>query len=474
MKQHGYPIDVEEEQRQLLASTGGSTRDIYLATKPRPTVVTDSPASTLDDDDEEGVTMETDETLANASSDDNFVYALDCEMCETDIGMELTRVTVVNINGAVVYDQLVKPQSTIINYHTEFSGISEETLKDTNYILADVQRDLTTQFLFEDTILVGHSLTSDLRALRVVHPTIADTAILFPHQRGFPFRTSLKYLTKTYLKKDIQMQVQAGHDSAEDAIASLNLLLLKVREGPWFGIPDAISSGGAFDSIVDKVFALRKTMTMLRLQSAASHVDSSTAALVSERKPWDLYASGDLKVQSQSPFRHAQTVKSKAEACSSASSAVASASAVVKVEDCFSWEALKTSLHDILGAKASEATEQPDLCWVEIEPPSASAVGCNDFVDKHERWMAEQQAYCEQMDAFLQQVCDEILPKGTLLLALPQGDLSLLRYLKGLRTRSKWRDATCSCDDLAPELLHAAVGDAFRGAMDSCLLLMQK
>ncbi|RQM10107.1 hypothetical protein DD237_005581 [Peronospora effusa] len=473
LKQHGYPIDVEEEQRQLLASTGGSTRDTYVATKPRPTVATDSPASALDDD-EEGVTMETDETLANASSDENFVYALDCEMCETDIGMELTRVTVVNINGVVVYDQLVKPQSTIINYHTEFSGISEETLKDTKHILADVQRDLTTQFLFEDTILVGHSLTSDLRALRMVHPTIADTAILFPHQRGFPFRTSLKYLTKTYLKKDIQMQVQAGHDSAEDAIASLNLLLLKVREGPWFGIPDAISSGGAFDSIVDKVFALGKTMTMLRMQSTASPVDSSTAAPASERKPWDLYASGDLTADSQSPFRHARTVKSKAEACSSASSGVTSASAVVKVEDCLSWEALKTSLHDILSAKTSEATEQPDLCWVEIEPPSASAVGCNDFVGKHERWMAEQQAYCEQVDAFLQQVCDEVLPKGTLLLALPQGDLSLLRYLQGLRTRSKWRDATRSCDDLAPAQLHAAVGDAFRGAMDSCLLLMQK
>lgn len=290
MKQHGYPIDVEEEQRQLLVSTGGKTRDTYVATKPRATVVTDSPASGLNDD-EKGGTIEMDVTLTNASSDGSFVYALDCEMCETDIGMKLTRVTVVNINGAVVYDQLVKPRSTIINYHTEFSGISEEILKDTKHIVADIQRDLTTQFLVENTILVGHFLTSDLRALRMVHPTIADTAILFPHQRGFPFRTSLKYLTKTYLKKDIQMQTQTGHDSAEDAIASLNLLLLKVREGPWFGVPDVISSSEAFDSIVDKVVALEKTMAMLRLQPAA---------LATERKPWDLYASGDLMAHSQS------------------------------------------------------------------------------------------------------------------------------------------------------------------------------
>ncbi|KAG1713319.1 hypothetical protein DVH05_001106 [Phytophthora capsici] len=469
MKQHGYPTDVEEEQRQLLEATEGNTRDRYIATKPRPTLSVADPAS---DSDEEGAAMETDETLASASSSSDFIYALDCEMCETDIGMELTRVTVVDIKGAVVYDQLVKPQSTIINYHTEFSGISEETLQDTKYILADVQRDLTTRFLFKDTILVGHSLTSDLRALRLVHPTIGDTAILYPHQRGFPFRTSLKYLTKTYLKKDIQMQLQAGHDSAEDAIASLELLLLKVREGPWFGIPEVVSSSGAFDSIVDKTFALKKKMVLLRLQCTEKGENSTDQT----RKPWELYASGDLKAQSQSPFRHAQAVKAKAETSPSGSPlapGAASGDAILKVQDCSSWETLKSSLQDAL-AQPSESTEQPDLCWVEIEPPSANAALCNDFVGKHELWMAEQQAYCEQVDAFLQQVRDQVLPQGTLLLALPQGDLSLLRYLKGLRTRSKWRDATPSGDEMAPEELHAAVGDAFRGAMDSCLFLTQK
>ncbi|CAI5741482.1 unnamed protein product [Hyaloperonospora brassicae] len=270
------------------------------------------------------------------------------------------------------------------------------------------------------------------------------------------------------------MQIEAGHDSAEDAIASLELLLMKVREGPWLGIPKAVSSSGAFDSIVDKVFALDKRMAMLRLQSA-SKIETATSAdrgesSAPERKPWDLYASGDLKDRSQSPFCHAQAVKSKFDACTLASStpATTSAGALSKVELCSSWEVLKTSIRNTLGA------EQPDLCWVEIEPSSASAALCNDFVDKHDLWMAEQKVYCEQVDAFLQQLYEDALPKGTLLLALPQGDLSLLRYLKGLRTRSKWRDAASGCDDLAPEKLHAAVGDAFHGVMDSCLFMKQK
>ncbi|RLN10137.1 hypothetical protein BBJ28_00018413 [Nothophytophthora sp. Chile5] len=473
MRQHGYPMDVEEEQRQLEEATEGNTRDRYVATKPRPTVTA---AALADDDQTED--MDTDEPVKETSSQEAggaFAYALDCEMCETDLGMELTRVTVVDIQGAIVYDQLVKPQSTIINYHTEFSGISEETLRHTKCILADVQRDLLTRFLFTDTLLVGHSLTSDLRALRIVHLKIADTAILYPHQRGFPFRTSLKYLTKTFLKKDIQMKVQAGHDSAEDAIAAMDLLVLKVREGPWFGIPESSSSSGAFDSMLDKTLGLEKKMAMLRLQCVDKADDkpnvteegAEDASSDVERKPWDLFASGDLKAHSQSPFRHAQSMKTS----SSSSSAPASAQALTKVEECSSWETLKTSLQDAL----ETPQEAADLCWVEIEPPSASAAQCNDFVAQHERWMAQQLAHCEAVDAFLLQVRDQVLPEGTLLLVLPQGDLSLLRYLKGLRTRSKWRDATAGSDELgSPEELHAAVGDAFRGVMDSCLFLTQK
>ncbi|CEG45982.1 small rna degrading nuclease 5-like isoform x1 [Plasmopara halstedii] len=455
--QHGFPIYVEEEQRRLVEATKGGTRDNYVATKPRPTIPVDD-SSAFDKID----LMETEEVFTKKSLRDDFVYALDCEMCETDLGMELTRVTVVDIRGTVVYDQLVKPQSTILNYHTEFSGISEETLRETKYILADVQRDLTTQYLFEDTILVGHSLTSDLRALRLVHLTIGDTAILYPHQRGFPFRTSLKFLTKTYLKKDIQMQIQTGHDSAEDAIASLELLLLKIRNGPWFGIPSVVASSCAFDSIVDKVSALDKSMKMLRLRS---HDEIVNGARQTKRKPWDLFASGDFKIQSQSPFCHAHLVEAKDK--TGASKTVANA--LKKIDTCESLEELKNSIQIVMDAQPSE---QPDLCWVEIEPPRVSTTQYNDFVGNHELWMGEQQAYCEQVNAFMQQVRDEVLPKDMLLLVLPQGDLSLLRYLKGLQTRSKWRDATPTNDD-APEELHAAVGDAFRGAMESCLFLMQ-
>lgn len=43
-----------------------------------------------------------------------------------------------------------------------------------------------------ETLLVGHALENDLRALRLTHARIVDTGTLFPHPRGLPYKTKLK------------------------------------------------------------------------------------------------------------------------------------------------------------------------------------------------------------------------------------------------------------------------------------------
>ncbi|XP_053683102.1 uncharacterized protein LOC128733493 isoform X2 [Sabethes cyaneus] len=142
------------------------------------------------------------------------VYALDCEMSYTGRGLELTKVTVVSADGSLVYEKLVKPDIEIVDYNTRYSGVTEADFANScNYVtMRQVQKELL-QFIYDDTILIGHAIENDLKVLKIIHKTVIDTSITFPHMNGFPFRQSLKSLTKNILKRDIQIQMSVTSGS---------------------------------------------------------------------------------------------------------------------------------------------------------------------------------------------------------------------------------------------------------------------
>ncbi|XP_050301018.1 RNA exonuclease 1 homolog isoform X2 [Anthonomus grandis grandis] len=156
------------------------------------------------------------------------VYALDCEMCYTTKGLELTRVTVVDTECKTVYESLVKPLNPIIDYNTRFSGITKDQMDRTGTNILQVQANIL-HLCNSETILVGHSLESDMKALKIIHGTIVDTSVLFPHKMGLPHKKALRALASEYLQKIIQNDV-SGHDSAEDAIACMDLIKWKLKE----------------------------------------------------------------------------------------------------------------------------------------------------------------------------------------------------------------------------------------------------
>ncbi|KAI0506122.1 hypothetical protein F5B22DRAFT_479326 [Xylaria bambusicola] len=162
------------------------------------------------------------------------VYALDCEMCMTGPDeYSLTRISLVGWDGTIILDELVKPDKPIVDYVTRFSGITEQMLAPVTTTLSDIQTKLLT-ILTPRSILIGHSLESDLKALRLTHPFIVDTSLIFPHVRGPPLKNSLKFLTQRFLKREIQNRA-GGHDSIEDAKACLDLVRQKCEKGKAWG-----------------------------------------------------------------------------------------------------------------------------------------------------------------------------------------------------------------------------------------------
>ncbi|KAG9102215.1 hypothetical protein FS749_011644 [Ceratobasidium sp. UAMH 11750] len=163
------------------------------------------------------------------------IIAIDCEMCETEDGKVLARVCAVDYSTEeVVYDQLVQPDKPVIDYLTQFSGITAEQLAPITLKLADAQTSLL-EIIDGNTILLGHSLENDLRALKLAHPRCIDTSVIYKHPRGAPYKPGLKWLAQKWLNREIQVR-QGGHDPEEDARACLELLKKKLKEGPDFGV----------------------------------------------------------------------------------------------------------------------------------------------------------------------------------------------------------------------------------------------
>jgi len=93
------------------------------------------------------------------------MLSLDCEMCYTVNGLELTRCSLIDEELNTIYDTYCIPSTPILNYNTQYSGITAETLKDVKYSLSNIQKDILN-LVDENVILIGHDLKHDLRVFK--------------------------------------------------------------------------------------------------------------------------------------------------------------------------------------------------------------------------------------------------------------------------------------------------------------------
>ncbi|KAM0555085.1 hypothetical protein ACHAPJ_006434 [Fusarium lateritium] len=205
------------------------------------------------------------ETPENPLAPTDRAVAFDCEMGYTVFGMELIRLTATSWpTGEELLDVLVRPLGEILDLNSRYSGVWPEDLAQAESWSAndskpvksgnddvsedgelkpkkkqlkivsspEVARDLLFSLISPSTPLIGHGLENDLNSVRIVHPTLIDTVLLFPHKAGLPYRYSLKMLMDTQLNRKIQQETgpkMLGHDSAEDARAAGDLVRLKIR-----------------------------------------------------------------------------------------------------------------------------------------------------------------------------------------------------------------------------------------------------
>ena len=218
-----------------------------------------------------------DEDIEQGSvTDGRSVLAMDCEMCKVEgEEMALTRVSLVEWDGNILLDELVKPDKFITDYLTPYSGITPAKLENVTTNIKDIQARLL-QVITPKHILIGHSLNSDLMALKLTHPFIIDTSILYPHPRGPPMKSSLKWLAQKYLGREIQKgHGTKGHDSIEDARACLDLVKMKCERGPQWGTSEAT---------VESIFKRLKRTPKAGLPNNANQ-EGKTGAIVDHGAP---------------------------------------------------------------------------------------------------------------------------------------------------------------------------------------------
>jgi DNA polymerase III epsilon subunit-like protein len=179
------------------------------------------------------------------------IFALDCEMLETTMGIELGRATLCQFEcydastgmttTKLIFDVFVRPKNPVVDYKTQYSGLTAKILNDaTKTVSLEQVQACVLQSVHPQDLVVGHSLENDLHALRWIHPTVIDTAVLFRRKGRSNSKCSLQLLARLLLKKEIQ-NPDRPHCSEEDAVTALELAIRRAVEGPRFDMASSPS-----------------------------------------------------------------------------------------------------------------------------------------------------------------------------------------------------------------------------------------
>jgi len=166
------------------------------------------------------------------------VLAMDCEMAvvqkEDKLDKALLRLSVINVEdmSQVLIDTLVVPNDPIVDYVSNINGITEEDMKNCCFTFDHAQVAML-KICCNRTLLIGHSLISDLSSIKLFHTVVVDTSFLYGLVLQPTHSPGLKDLAKFVLQKDMP----DIHDSVNDARITAEVALHSLCFGIESPIP---------------------------------------------------------------------------------------------------------------------------------------------------------------------------------------------------------------------------------------------
>ena len=211
-----------------------------------------------------------------------FAVVLDCEMVGVKGGAsELAQLCVVDLLTAeVLVNSLVEPTKQVVDWRTKYSGIRANDMMlaiRNNRALRgwkEAQMELS-KYIDSNTLLIGHALQHDLKALHLIHYRVMDTSIMtrLAVSQECIRSWSLKTLCAELANRAIQNHGAKGHDCLEDTLATREVFLQCILQ------PEELERWASKRLVEEQVKALaRKLEKSLRAERANSQAVGRTVS----------------------------------------------------------------------------------------------------------------------------------------------------------------------------------------------------